>query len=99
MFQRLENDVASQELLSLRESAHYCGHAASRWWTEYDVELTEWTGYPIQRNQSDVREMTEAEVLTAVIWVRAQPLFNYDGSCSSNQISEDDDIWPWLTNL
>ncbi|KIW87202.1 uncharacterized protein Z519_12104 [Cladophialophora bantiana CBS 173.52] len=65
------DDTTYQELLSLREVLTICANTASRWWSEYDVELEEWTGYPTQRGLPDVEDMTEAQFRAAVAWVHA----------------------------
>ena len=53
---------------------------------EHDVELNEWTGYPIQPN---VEDMTEAQFSDAVVWVQTHSFYKYDGTLSSGRISED----------
>ncbi|KAK5202727.1 hypothetical protein LTR47_011297 [Exophiala xenobiotica] len=74
------NDIAYQELLLLREVLTICENAAVRWWSDYDVELEEWTGYPTQRDLPSVEDMTETQFRDAVAWVQAHPLYKYDGS-------------------
>jgi hypothetical protein len=86
-----DDDTAYQELLSLREVLIICANAASRWWSEYDVELEEWTGYPTQRSLPGVEDMTEAQFRAAVAWVHAHPLYKYNGCLSSGRTSEDGD--------
>ncbi|OQU95658.1 hypothetical protein CLAIMM_01840 [Cladophialophora immunda] len=83
------DDTTYQELLSLREVLTICANAASRWWSEYNVELEEWTGYPTQRGLPDVEDMTEAQFPAAVAWVHGHPLYQYDGSLSSGRTGED----------
>ena len=51
------DDIAYQELLSLREVLTICGNAASRWWSDYDDELNKWTGYPTQRSLPSVEDI------------------------------------------
>ncbi|KAK5215321.1 hypothetical protein LTR72_011615 [Exophiala xenobiotica] len=74
------NDIAYQKLLLLREVLTICENAAVRWWSDYDVELEEWTGYPIQRDLPSVEDMTETQFRDEVAWVQAHPLYKYDGS-------------------
>ena len=85
------DDVAYQELLSLREVLTICGKAAMRWWDEYHVELEELTGYPAQRKLPSVDDMTDTQYREAVAWVRTHPFYKYDGFTSSNQSLDDGD--------
>ncbi|KEF50819.1 uncharacterized protein A1O9_13132, partial [Exophiala aquamarina CBS 119918] len=65
------DNVTYQELLSLRVVLTIAGNAAMRWWSDYDVELEERTGYPTQRRLPSVGDMTDKQYSDAVAWVRA----------------------------
>jgi hypothetical protein len=79
------DDITYQELLSSREVLTICGNAASRWWSDYEVEQNERTGHPMQRGLPDVEDMTDTQYRDAVAWVQTHPFYKYDGSLSSSR--------------
>lgn len=81
-----------QQLWSLREVLSICEIASTRWWSDYDTELNEVTGYPLQRNLPDADQMTEEQFRNAVAWVQDHPYYQYDGSLSSRAASKEGSV-------
>jgi len=81
-----------QQLWSLREVLSICETISMRWWSDYDTELNELTGYPRQRNLPDADQMTEEQFRNAVAWVQAHPYYKYDGSLSSRPTSKEGSV-------
>ena len=81
-----------QQSWSLREVLSICEIASTRWWSDYDTELNELTGYPRQRNLPDADQMTEEQFRNAVAWVQDHPYYKYDGSLSSRAASHEGSV-------
>ena len=78
-----------QQLWLLWEVLLICKKASMRWWSDYDVELKELTGYSWQRNLPDADQMTEKQFQNAVVWVQDHLNYKYDGSLSFRAASKE----------